>query len=89
MRLNITFFYINRHVSSSPVFMAALYGLVMQDPHTDLQGILDHSKSLVAGVTAAVSSILALDTHTHVYVYDLDSSVPQVKIIFKYIKNYF
>jgi hypothetical protein len=46
----------------------------LQDPHTDLLGIIKAFRVLIPGVNLAYSCILALEDDTFVYVYDNDDA---------------
>ncbi len=62
--------------------MAAIKGLLLQQKHTDIRGLLhvDPDK-LVAGVTVALSLIIAFDDETSITVYPRGSSKKGQKIL--------
>ena len=50
--------------------MAAIKGLSLQQPHTDIRGLLNiDTQKLIAGVTVALSLIIALDDETSLTYY--------------------
>jgi hypothetical protein len=74
---NLFKIYLPRHTYSSEVFMLSVKNEAIQEPHTDVCGILNYASILVGGVNLSYSYIISLSDECHVWQYFSDGTPPQ------------
>ena len=73
---NLFKIYLPRHTYCNEVFMFSIENETIQDPHTDVCGILKHVDILVGGVNVSYSYIISLSDECHIWEFFADGTPP-------------
>jgi hypothetical protein len=73
---NLFKIYLPRHTYCNEVFMFSTENETIQDPHTDVCGILKYVDILVGGVNVSYSYIISLSDECHIWEFFADGSPP-------------